>query len=130
MSFRFNFQINWSTTIFILNLALADLLYCAFNFSFFILLFVHKKWDWGASLCILDANIRYSNALAAWMSVAMVAASLCITIINPGKQTIISSRKNQIFIIVCIRIYGFLLLIPTNLKVNIEIIMICSNLFI
>ena len=119
MFFRFNFQINWSTTIFILNLALADLLYCAFNFSFFILLFVHKKWGWGASLCILDANIRYSNALAAWMSVAMVAASLCITIINPGKQTIISSRKNQILIIVCIRIYGFLLLVPTNLKVNI-----------
>ena len=120
-SYTLNFSlvqnINWSTTDFVMNLALADFLYCAFNFSFFILSFVRKKFDLGIGFCVIDANIRYSNSIAAWLSVSMVAASLCITITNPGRKTIFSSRKNRILIIVAIRIYGFLLLIPTNLKV-------------
>ena len=61
--FRFNFVINWSTTVFILNLAFNDVLYCACNFTFFVIMFVHKRFDWGVELCILDGNIRYSNAL-------------------------------------------------------------------
>ena len=49
----------------------------------------------------------------------MVAASRFITIANPGKDTIVSFRTNRMIIFVCIRIYGFLLLIPDNIGVSI-----------
>ena len=58
---------------------------------------------------MVDPSIIVSE----WMSVALVAASLCIKITNPGKITILCSRKNRIIIVICIRIYGLILFIPT-----------------
>ena len=80
---------------------------------------MRKKWVWGLAFCKFYANIIYSTAYSAWLSVAMVAASRCITIANPGKETIFSSRTNRMIIFVCIRIFGFLLLIPDNIGVSI-----------
>ena len=116
---RFNLHTKWETTGFILNLAFSDLLYCTCCLSIDTILYMRKKWVWGLALCKFYANIIYSTAYSAWLSVAMVAASRCITITNPGKETIFSSRSNRMIIFVCIRIYGFLLLIPDNIGVSI-----------
>ena len=61
---------------------------------------------------------RYSNAYADWMSLAMIALCLCYKVTKPRKETIFSSTRNRIFILVFIRMYGFILLIPTNLRVK------------
>ena len=115
--FRFNLHNNFSTNIFILNLALADFLYCFLCLSVHTILFIYKKWVWGFNVCIIFANIVHANAYSCWLSVAMIALSRCISVVNSGKSTILSSRRNQIIIILSIRIYGFAILIPTNLKV-------------
>ena len=115
---KFNLHNNWSTTGFILNLAFSDMLYCACCMSINTILYMRKRWDWGLPLCRFYANIIYSNAYSAWMSVAMVAASRCVTIVNASKPTIFSSRKNRLAIYILIRIYGFVLLIPDNIGVS------------
>ena len=65
-----------------------------------------------------NLQICFSNAYADWMSLAMIAASLCSEVTSLGQQTIFSSRRNRILILIFIRVYGFVLLIPTNLGVS------------
>ena len=79
-NYRFNLHKNWATTGFILNLAFSDLLYCICCLTINPILYMSKKWVWGLAFCKFYANIIYSTAYSAWMSVAMVAASRCITI--------------------------------------------------
>ena len=115
---RFNLRTNWPTTVFILNLALADLLYCLINLPLLALQKSGHDWNLGLTFCKIIANIRYSNAYADWMSLAMIAVSRCSSVTNPGKVTIFASRKARISILIGIRIYALTLLIPTNLSVG------------
>ena len=105
-------------TVFILNLASADLTYCLINLPIDVLRKLQYRWKWSLPVCQFVANIRYSNAYADWMSLAMIALCLCYKVTKPRKETIFSSTRNRIFILVFIRMYGFILLIPTNLRVK------------
>ena len=114
-SLRFNLNNNKSTTDFILNLALNDLLYCACCLSINTIVYIRRRWDWGQTTCQLYANVVYSNAYSAWMSVALIAASRCLIIANPGRETIFSTRKNRVFAFILIRIISILMLVPDNI---------------
>ena len=129
---------NWPVTVFILNLAFADLMYCSINLPIVVIQKLNQDWTLDLPTCRCLTNIRYrwvcfdkysasninnlkicfSNAYADWMSLAMIAASLCSEVTSLGQQTIFSSRRNRILILIFIRIYGFVLLIPTNLGVS------------
>ena len=108
-----------------MNLAFSDLIYCALCLSTNAISLIKEKWEWGIHLCIIYANILHATAYSAFMSVAMIALSRCIAVTNIGKPTIFSSKRNQILIVVSIRLYGFILLIPTNLKVNCPLLFLC-----
>ena len=79
---------------------------------------MRKKWVWGLTFCKIFANVIYSTAYSAWLSVAMVAVSRSVTIVNPGKETIFSSRRNRLITFLFIRIFAFLPLIPDNIGVS------------
>ncbi len=72
---RFGFERDWRdpTTLFILNLALSDLLYCVINLPLYAVQFFSGRWPWGASSCVASAAFRYVNAFADWMSLALIA---------------------------------------------------------
>ena len=110
--------LNWPMTVFILNLAFADLLYCSINLPIYVVHQLQYEWKWNLPFCQFIANIRYSNAYADWMSLAMIALCLNFNITKPRKETILSSRRNRILILVFIRLYGFILLMPTNFGVR------------
>ena len=54
--YRFNLHLHWTTTIFILNLALADFLYCVVNLPLYALQYLHQRWIWGPTLCYWTAG--------------------------------------------------------------------------
>ena len=116
--FRFNLHKSWSTTAFILNLAFGDLLYCILNFSHWVMLSIHKKWDFGKPLCKIIPVFLNANVCSCFMSVAMIAISRLIMINNIGKPTLLFSKRNQVMIIISIRIYGFVVCIPTIFGVS------------
>ena len=118
--FRFNLhKVSRSNTVFILNLAFWDFLYCGINLPFYSLQYLHQSWDWGLTLCIVYSNIRYINAFADWMSVALIAASRCITVTKPKKMSkLFATKRNRVITLMCLWLYSFLLLIPTNCKVQ------------
>ena len=68
---RFNLHMHWTTTIFIISLALADLLYCSIHLPLYAMQFFTHRWILGETLCFAFSAFRYINAFADWMSVGM-----------------------------------------------------------
>ena len=116
-SFRFNLHKSWSSTVWILNLAFADMFYCFLYLSVYAIFFLRKSWTWGLTACKLFALFHNSAELTAWMSVAIVAASRCMILYKFKVPTTQSMTKNQILIIISARVYGFLCHVPTILGV-------------
>ena len=117
--FRFRLHRNWPRTHFILNLAFADLLMCGIGFPFQIFVYFHRSWEWGIRSCQIMANILHIIYYSEWFSVAMVAATCCITITKPrGLYSFFMKRSNRIIVILSIWSLGFTLLLPTNLQVT------------
>ena len=117
--FRFNLHKRFSDKIFILNLAFADLLYCGINFPFAAYQYFYSNLEWGIFSCRLISNIILCNVFAEWMSLALVAASRCFSIIQPVRSRTFFSKRNLCFILILNRIYGFAILIPYNFGVSI-----------
>ena len=113
---RFKLHVNWSTIVFILNLAFVDLLYCMIGIPHYSLMLVHKKWDWGANACKIFAYLENLLAYVEWLSLAMVSVSRYISLTNYGKSHVFTYRKYRNGLFAMIWIYGIVLLLPTNLK--------------
>ena len=111
-NFRFNLHTNWPMTAFILNLAFADFFVCGFN------IFQHVYQSSNPIICIIIDNLGYSNEYSEFMSLAMLAAFRCLSVIYPGKASIMSYGTNRIMVFILIRIYSLLLLIPYNFDVS------------
>ena len=80
---RFGLQYCWSTIIFVIHLAFADLLCCVINMSVNAYSNFSKGWYLGEKLCILSAAFRYILTYVDWMIVALIAFSKCIHLLKP-----------------------------------------------
>ena len=76
-------QYCWSTIIYVIHLAFADLLCCVINMSVNAYSNFSKGWYLGEKLCILSAAFRYILTYADWMIVALIAFSKCIHLLKP-----------------------------------------------
>ena len=64
------------TTIFIVNLAFADFLYCVTSLPMYSATYLHRGWPYGDDWsCKGFAAFRYMNAYSAWMALGFVAFS-------------------------------------------------------
>ena len=118
LHYRFNLHLHWTTTIFILNLAFADSLYCAINLPLYAMQYLKMRWIWGPDLCYITTAFRYVNAFADWMSVAMIAVSRCISLTRPElAEKLFGGRKGKL-IILAIWVYANCLILPIYTKVS------------
>ena len=119
---RFGLQIN-STTIFILNLALSDLLYCAINLPMYATQYLARIWPLGSSLCYANAVFRYINAFGDWVSVGIIAVSRCIFLLKPGFARRYLTKRNSYIICLMIWAYTSLIMIPLYTGVIITLVL-------
>ena len=98
----------WPTTIFVLNLAVADLLYCIVVIPLTALQFYEKGWKWGKYGCILSGIFKYSIMTAEWMSVALIALTKCINLIFPKIGKLFFSGWNCLAFLMFFWIFTFL----------------------
>ncbi len=68
-------NISGGTTTFLLNLALADLLYCVINLPLYATTYLSHGWPLGQPFCLISAAFRDASAYAEWMALATVAFS-------------------------------------------------------
>ena len=111
---RFGLDISWSTTVFVLNLAFADLLTFIVNLPIYPMLRRTHEWTYGIKMCILSMNIRYGIAYTNWMSVAMIAISRYLIV---KETTVLDNLKYRVLMLFSTWFFGFGLLTSTNLKV-------------
>ena len=114
---RFGLHLQWSSTVFVLNLAFADLLYCAIELPVIAIHYLHQTWDWGFASCYITASFRYLISYVEWMSIAWIAFTRCILVTNNEYFKSILKAKNRRLLIVSTWIYAVLLLMPTFLEV-------------
>ncbi|XP_037068749.1 protein trapped in endoderm-1-like [Pollicipes pollicipes] len=105
-------RLRYSTaTVFILNLAVADLLYCLVNLPLYYLQYSRPSlWRDPAHgfACPLAGVLRYTNAAADWMSLAGIAFNRCVCLLSiKWKGRIFGGWKSYV-IIALIWLYGFL----------------------
>ena len=106
-----------STTLFILNLAFSDLLYCIFNLPMYAVQFLMGWWPLGETACVVSASIRYINAFADWLSLGFIALSRCVSLIKPSLGEKIFAGKSGLSIIAGIWIYALALILPSVTQV-------------
>ena len=126
---RFGLQIN-STTIFILNLAFSDLLYCAINLPMYATQYLARIWPLGSSLCYANAVFRYINAFGDWVSVGIIAVSRCIFLLKPGFARRYLTKRNSYIICLMIWAYTSLIMIPLYTGVTITWILYLNKILI
>ncbi len=68
-------NISGGTTIFILNLAVADFSYSLINLPLYATTYLSHGWPLGQDFCVIYASFRDANAYAEWMALAAVAFS-------------------------------------------------------
>ena len=115
--YRFGLHLQWSSTVFVLNLAFADFLYCIINLPVYAIHYFHHTWDWGFPLCYISASFRYLVSYVEWTSVAWIAFTRCILVTQNEYFKNILKSKNRKVLILFTWIYALILLMPTFLEV-------------
>ena len=101
------------TTIFIVNLALADFLYCVTSLPMYSTTYLHRGWPSGEDswTCRGFAAFRYMTAYSAWMALGFVAFSRSVVSgTGQGSSKYISrlGPEVQISIMELLYLYDFL----------------------
>jgi hypothetical protein len=110
--FRFGFRRDWDTTsMFIVNLALCDLLYCAFSTPFFVIQTLSPK-PLSRVACRIFLYGRWAIGIADSTSLAMVAFTRCFSLLQPEVCKRVFSGKAGVLIIMTVWIYVFSAMSP------------------
>ena len=115
--FRFNLHNQCPINIFILNLALADLLFCLFYCPIAAWVLVFENGFLGPNICYATATFRYIVTFTSWMSIAMIAISRCIHVIYPCLSIRLFQRFRGSAMCLVLWIFSTIYLIPVFTEV-------------
>lgn len=101
------------TTVFLINLCLADLLYCSFTIPLFALTLLHKRWPYGQMLCVVFAISSHSNAAVLLLTLIGITTNRYMLIVHPELYDKIYNIFTVTILIALIWILPFVLLAPT-----------------
>jgi hypothetical protein len=99
------------TTLYMLNLALCDFLFCAVATPFSMLLIVYRGWPLGQRLCTFSAVFRMTMTGAGWVALSLLSFSRFVLLKWPKSGKILFSGKAamvHIIIIWCIILLALL----------------------
>ena len=116
---RYGFQIGWRTnTVFILNLAFNELLYCTLNLPSYASTYLKRGWPFGYNLCGMSLAFIQVNAYADWISLGLIALSRCMCLIKQTAWSRFCNNRNILFVFFSVWIYALLLALPAILSVR------------
>ena len=103
---------------YILNLAIADLLYCTVNMPVLALQYLYHGWHRSKELCLFFGSFLVVITYAEWMFVAIIALKKCVHLIKPRLGDLIFSGVTGSMILVLIWIYPVLVVANLHFKVS------------
>ncbi len=91
---RFGFQRDGdTTTLYILNLAFVDFLFCLIAAPIFPLHYFSRGWPLGPTACALSAMVRWMLSFVDWLSLALIAFSRYVLLSKPGLGKVMFKGK-------------------------------------
>ncbi|KFM61677.1 G-protein coupled receptor moody, partial [Stegodyphus mimosarum] len=100
-----------ATTAFIVNLCVADFLFCSFSMPLTALTFLERDWNYGDVLCKLFPLVRYSNGAVSLFSVIAITVNRYILVVHPNLYRDMYKARNIAIMISFIWISALVLLL-------------------
>lgn len=94
------------------------MLYCCINLPLYSIQYLMRAWPFGYDFCYVSTAIRYFNAFADWMSLALIAFSRCISLTNPKLSDRLFTGGNGKYFILGTWAYALVLLCPAFTEVE------------
>ncbi|XP_067130088.1 G-protein coupled receptor moody-like [Centruroides vittatus] len=101
------------TSAFIINLCVADGLFCIFSLPLAASMFIHKTWIYSDFLCMIFPMLRYSNAAVSLFTIIAITVNRYVIIVHRKSYTKIYTKVSISVIIALIWLVSFALLTPT-----------------
>ena len=110
---RFNLHKHSAVATFVINVALADVLYCIFPLPVLGITFLTDGWYFGHTLCFIAGFLAYLTIFASWLGIAFISISRCFIICFPEAfSTIFSYGFSQIMVFILTWFFSLVILIP------------------
>lgn len=106
-----------ATTTFIINLCVADAIFCSFSIPLSASTFLQGRWVHGDALCVLFPLVRYSNVAVSLLSVVAITVNRYVLIVHPQKYKSVYKKHWIALMVVIIWLFSFVCLLPPLLKV-------------
>lgn len=115
---RFGFRRDGdTTTLYILNLALCDFLFCAVASPLFLLHEIYNGWPLGKTMCAISVMLRWGLAFADWLALSLIAFSRFVLLKWPRGGKVVFSGKAALLPIGLTWIAVLLALLPAAYEV-------------
>ena len=119
---------NWYTiTIFILHLAVCDLLYCGINLPFYVHVYMGYEWTFGEGWCVASIILAFLFSNADWMALALIAFNRALSVFHPKFLQDHCTKAKSMMVIIFSWILVLLILSPAFFEVCIISTVICST---
>ena len=119
--YRFGLDKDWNKlTIFILNLATCDFLYCSICLPFYSSLYIGNKWLFGERWCRISVVLAFIFGSTDWMGVALIALSRASLVAFPSFSNKVYSKGKSKYIILFVWIAVIVNYVPSYFEVFIS----------
>jgi len=106
-----------ATTMFVISLAVSDLLFCTINLPLTASRYVHEKWILGPDMCRLFPFFFYGNVAASLMNMVAITINRYILIACHANYSRIYSHLNIFLMIAFVWIFSFGMMVPPLLEI-------------
>ena len=101
-----------------MNLAVADLCYCAIALPFYIILYFINSWVFGEIWCKIVAIIAHITGYGGWLALSIIAFVRTLAVWSPQTLRRICTDRGSKMIIFLQWMFIVLLLLPTYFEVS------------
>ena len=103
--------------MFVLHLAVCDILYCAVPLPFYASLYIGEQWVFGVMWCKMTSVLAHVFAYVGWMALALIAIGRALSLGDMDVWKRVCKNGGSKRIIFFIWIFVLLLIVPSFLEV-------------
>ena len=121
-NFRFKLEEHWQTsTVFILNLAALELMFCVVCMPTYIFIFAETFWPHNITFCKFIGAFTLLNAHTNWLSIGLIAVTRCVGLMNKRLwERFCSSGKNIALLCIFPWVWSLLINLPQYIDPSVE----------
>lgn len=115
-----NKHLHTPTNIFIMGLAISDILLCSFNLPFQLYYQLTERWPFGGALCRVIMSTYGVPVFVSSMSILMIAVDRYILIVHPFRKRM--TKLTAVAMVLCIALFTIILSVPIIVHTSYQVV--------